>query len=86
MNNQNNPQEYNPADLSDEDYDHEAYVKEHMDKQAEADAAEAALKQEKAELEAEVAEMRKQHFAHARARKRLLNSRNCSSQRFANLR
>ena len=79
-NNQNNPQEYNPADLSDEDYDHEAYVKEHMDKQAEADAAEAALKaQEKAELEAEVAEMRKQHFAHARAQeKRLLNSRNCS--------
>ena len=69
-NNQNNPQEYNPADLSDEDYDHEAYVKEHMDKQAEADAAEAALKaQEKAELEAEVAEMRKQHFAHARAKK-----------------
>ena len=45
-------------------------MKEHMDKQAEADAAEAALKaQEKAELEAEVAEMRKQHFAHARAKK-----------------
>ena len=69
-NNQNNPQEYNPADLSDEDYDHEAYVKEHMKEQAEADAAEAALKaQEKAELEAEVAEMRKQHFKSAKTKK-----------------
>ncbi len=76
-NNQNRSQEYNPADLdmdidpeTGKPYIHEEYVKEHMDKQAEADAAEAALKaQEKAELEAEVAEMRKQHFKSARTKK-----------------
>ncbi len=76
-NNQNNSQEYNPADLdmdidpeTGKPYIHEEYVKEHMDKQAKADAAEAALKaQEKAELEAEVAEMRRQHFTQAKTKK-----------------
>lgn len=76
-NNQNNSKEYDHADLdmdidpeTGKPYIHEEYVKEHMAKQAEADAAEAALKaQEKAELEAEVAEMRKQHFKSARTKK-----------------